>query len=798
MRRCVFILARLWLVGLALVATGSANEPLATSWQPFAPVRRPLVPPLEGESITATAIDAFLAQAQQARDLTFRPEAPKEILLRRVYLDLIGLAPTPDQRAAFLADAAPDAYPKVVDRLLADPRHAERWARHWMDIWRYSDWAGWNDGKQIRDSQPHIWRWRDWIIESLAADVGYDRMITDMLAADERAPEDTSALRATGFLARNYKMLSREQWLEDTVKHISLAFFGLTMGCAKCHDHMTDPIAQTDYYALRAVFEPHKVRLDHVPGQPDPSKDGLARVFDADLTAATYLFPRGDERNPDKSRPIAPGVPGFLGGSLAATPIALPFAAIAPQRREFVRHDLQTAAEQGLRAAKERALLVEVATLRALGAVFNVERLEDAGKKNTPEWEEAARLTLAAQRDENRERALWGVVVATIARANSALSDAGRAETIAKNRADAVKRLDDARKSFDLAKAACTEPLTTAFTPRPMPVHPIQSSGRRLAFARWLTRPEHPLTARVAVNHVWARHFGVGIVPTVADFGRGGQKPSHPELLDWLAAEFMDHGSSFKHLHRLICLSQAYRQDSRPGAGAPSLRDGGTGDSPVSLSGGPPLDSQAPMAPGTHRSAADATPNDTADAPLAFNPQPEIPNPKSADPDNTTLWHFPSRRLEAEAVRDNILFLTGGLDLTFGGPEIDQAHALTSPRRSLYLRCAAEKQPEFLQVFDGPSVVECYERKPTVMPQQALALLNSELTVNRARSAAAQSAGESDDAAVVRGAFIRFLTREPQPQEVSVCLEFLRSGGPRTREMFFLTLLNHHEFLTLR
>ena len=223
-----------------------------------------------------------------------------------------------------LADTSPQAYERVVDRLLNDPRHGERWGRHWMDVWRYSDWAGWADGKQIRDSQPHIWRWRDWIVESLAADLGYDCMVTDMLAADERAPTDADALRATGFLVRNYKMLSREQWLQDTVKHTSLAFMGVTVGCAQCHDHKTDPFPQMDYYALRAVFEPHQVRIDPVPGQADTTADGLVHTYDGDSAVPTYFLPRGDERNPDKSRSIAPGVPVSLGGTLNITPVELP------------------------------------------------------------------------------------------------------------------------------------------------------------------------------------------------------------------------------------------------------------------------------------------------------------------------------------------------------------------------------------------------------------------------------------------------------------------------------------------
>jgi Protein of unknown function (DUF1553)/Protein of unknown function (DUF1549) len=710
-----------------------AAEELNWPWRPFAPVERP--PLRGGEAEGGTEIDAFLAAAQRVRGTAFRKAASREGLVRRVYLDLTGLAPRPDERAAFLADESPDAYARLVDRLLADPRHAERWARHWMDVWRYSDWAGWSDGKQIRDSQPHIWRWRDWIVDSLLADTGYDRMITDMLAADERAPEDASALRATGFLARNYKMLSREQWLEDTVRHTGMAFMGLTVGCAKCHDHMTDPLKQVEYFSLRAVFEPHQVRLDHVPGQADTAKDGLARVFDADLSAQTFVFHRGDERAPIKDKPIMPGVPAFLGGEYAVSAVALPPAAVAPQRRESVRCDLEAAAKAVIDAASPEDKTLADAKYHALRAVFAVERLEDAGKKDTPGWQEAARAAVAAQREEARADAARKLVTATANHDAALKKDAASA-------AEPAKKLEEARKALTAAETACREPQSTACKPREMPSYPAQSSGRRLALARWLTRPEHPLTARVAVNHLWARHFGAGLVPTLSDFGKGGRPPSNPALLDWLAAEFTSHGWSFRHLHRLICLSAAYQQSSATGDDAESARQG--------------------------------------------------------DPDNTTFWHFPSRRLEAEAVRDNILYLTGGLALTRGGPELDPSLLFTSPRRSLYFRCAAEKQPEFLQVFDGPSVVECYERKPSVMPQQALALMNSELTQARARAAAAQCADEKDDAVLVRHAFIRFLTREPSADETGHCLEFLKPGTPRVRELFFLTLLNHHEFLTLR
>ncbi|MES2706325.1 MAG: DUF1549 and DUF1553 domain-containing protein [Verrucomicrobiota bacterium] len=702
------------------------------AWRPFSPVVKPPVPEMKPDSGGRTAMDAFLLQGLEAAGMGMRGEASPEVLVRRVYLDLTGLAPTPEERAAFLADPSPEAYEKLVDRLLADPRHAERWARHWMDIWRYSDWAGWNDGGQIRDSQPHIWRWRDWIVESLAADTGYNAMITDMLAADERAPEDPQALRATGFLARNYKLLSREQWLEDTVNHTTRAFMGLTVGCAKCHDHKKDPMPQTEYYALRAIFEPHQVRLDNIPGEADATKAGLARVYDADLAVPTFLFLRGDERKPDKEHPIAAAVPVFLGGKLELSPVNLPPSAVTPQKREFVREALEASAGKAVQEAKDEAPLT-LAKQRALHAVLAVERLEEAGKKDSPEYREAQKAAVTAQREEAVQTALRKVIAATSAKT-----------TLEEKKGDvaaADKTLTEARDALNAALTTAAAPVTGDCAPRAVTAYPAQSTGRRLAFARWLTRRDNPLTARVAVNYVWTRHFGGGLVPTVSDFGPGGRPPLNPALLDWLAADFMDHGWSLRHLHRTICLSAAYRQASMPG---------------------------------------------------------DDPAGHLKDPDNALLWHFPAHRLEAEAVRDNILYLTNGLDPVRGGPEIDQKLALTSGRRSLYLRCAAEKQAEFIQVFDGPSVVDCYERKPSVMPQQALAMLNSSLTRDRADAAAVSWKAVTDDGAFVKEAFIRFLTRGPTPEESALCLDFLKADAARGRENLILTLLNHHEFVTLR
>src|SRR5438093_2031377 len=326
-------------------------------WRPFEPVRRPAVP--KTADSMHNPIDAFVAAERSARKLTPRPEAAKEVLLRRVYLDLIGLSPAPGEQRAFAADSSRDAYEKVVDRLLDDPRYGERWGRHWMDIWRYSDWAGWSGGNQIRDSQPHIWRWRDWIVESLNQDKGYDRMIVEMLAADELAPEDTHALRATGYLVRNYKMLSREQWMEDTIKHPAQAFLGLTLGCARCHDHMFDPITQKEYYQVRAIFEPHNVRLDRIRGQLDTNVDGLARVFDTETNAPTYFLIRGDERRPDTNRIMLPAVPAALGGKLRIEPVNLPPAASFPDKRQFVINDTIARSAKAMAEAREELVKLQ-------------------------------------------------------------------------------------------------------------------------------------------------------------------------------------------------------------------------------------------------------------------------------------------------------------------------------------------------------------------------------------------------------------------------------------------------------
>ena len=729
-------------------------------WSPFERVKRPNVPDIAKSDAIRNPIDAFLAVDRDRRGLKPRPPADRVVLLRRVHLDLTGLPPTPDELHAFLADTSDSAFEKVVDRLLASPRYGERWGRHWMDIWRYSDWAGW--GQQVRDSQPHIWRWRDWIIESLNADKPYDRMVVEMLAADEVAPDDPATLRATGFLARNYKLLSREKWMQDTVDHTSQAFLGVTLGCAKCHDHMYDPFTQKEYYQVRAIFEPHNVRLDKVPGQVDTTKDGLPRVFDADPAVKTFLFVRGDDRTPAKE-PLTPGVPEALGVAFPAIePVSLPRAATSPDRRPFVVRDMIAAIEAEvvqaraalattkgdapIELAKANIAVLE-ARVAAETAIAKAVAIADDGKRDSEAWKQAAIGATIAQRS----------LAVAEARLNAIKITQARHAAPAPEKAEADKKAAEALKAVALAEeAAKTEP-TTAYAPPKATAYPTTSTGRRLAFARWITSPDNPLTARVAVNHLWARHFGRGIVPSVSDFGRNGQKPSHPLLLDWLASELIDQHWSMKAIHRLIVTSATYREASTPDEGNLAI-----------------------------------------------------------DPDNVDLWRFPPRRAEAEVVRDALFAVAGELDLAMGGPEIDHANGLTVPRRSVYFRHAAEKQMEFLKIFDAAGVTECYQRKDSILPQQALALANSELTLKLSKKVAAdlaKSAG-TEPKGFTRAAFERVLSRPATEAELAECVAYLNRASSEAdrssaawqatesaaglRDSLVHVLMNHHDFVTIR
>jgi len=680
------------------------------------------------------SMDALLAARLAAKGLKPQLEAAPELWLRRAYLDLIGLPPTPTQINSFLQDTSAPARLRVVDQLLATPQYGERWARHFMDIWRYCDWYGL--GAQLRYSQKHIWHWRDWIVESLNADKGYDQMIVQMLAADEAAPENRGNLRATGFLARSYFLFNRTTWLDETIEHTCRAFLGLTMQCVKCHDHKYDPIEQADYYRMRAIFEPLHVRLDPWQGEIDFEKNGLPRVFDLHLDQPTYRHVRGDEKNADKSRQMLPGVPRVLEfTSIAPKSIQLPPSSSRPVLLPFVLKDHLDAADQQLAQAQQArdSSAVKLASLRL--AMIQAVYAADLAKGDKA-------IVQAAALAEARYLAA------------KAEDDLAKAEA-APQAKDAEKKIKAAQEALEKAQKKVAAPGDT-YTSLPaslkaqegpqengnakVQTYPETSTGRRLALARWIADKRNPLTARVLVNHVWTRHFGTPLVADVGDFGRRSVAPLHQDVLDSLTTGFMDNGWSMKWLHRTLVLSDLYRRSSsNAGADAQTI---------------------------------------------------------AADPDNHFLWRMNPRRMESQLVRDSLLHLSGRLDLTLGGPSLDPAKVETSPRRSLYFIQNADVEHRFLAVFDNANVLECYRRNESVVPQQALALTNSQLSRDCA-VALASTLAKLDTPAFVDQSFLAILGRLPLEAERQVSLAGFHALN-KDRSLFLQVLLNHNDFVTLR
>lgn len=958
---------------------------------------RPTVPHVAAGDWNRNPIDAFIAAEHQRHGLVPQKSADRLTWLRRVFLDLVGLPPTAAEIEAYQKDTSADANERVIARLLESPHYGERWGRHWMDIWRYSDW--WGLGSEVRNSQKHIWHWRDWIIESLNADKGYDQMLREMLAADELYPNDLDKLRASGFLARQYFKFNRTSWLDETVEHTSKAMLGLTFNCAKCHDHKYDPISQRDYYQLRAIFEPYQIRTDALPGEIDFEKDGLPRAFDCNLGAETFIHVRGDDRNPDKSRMIEPVVPAFLSvGKWQVEPVTLPAEAIQPALRPFVEEAHLNQAAQRIAEAKaavdvarnnlaeaiERdriAMAIQDSPADALAAIPRLIVVDNFASPQPDIWEMrdgawtyadgrvkqsqvgatrtalrlrqlppadfearvryiptggdmwksvgitldvtdqnevlayassyaagpksqiaykqegrhvyppeavqsravelnqpheiivrvrenllnvsvdgqhslAYRLPIARQRgalelitfdaqaeflefelyelpttaileEPSSSKGKPAVVPLSVEQARLALvlaekilataeaqppsirarihadrirlqnadssdatkpigeavraerfatackadEDITRAEIELKNasadkKVEAEKKLVAAKAAYDAALKLVEMPGDT-YTPvagslktlesnleteesRHKPF-PKTSTGRRTALANWMTDRRHPLVARVAVNHIWARHFGKPLVPTVFDFGRKGAPPTHPELLDWLAVELQESGWSMKHIHRLIVTSNTYRLSS---------------------------------------STANANAEST-----------------KVDPDNKYYWHANPLRMEAQLIRDSLLQLSGDLDPTRGGPPISIGN--DSSRRSLYYVHSHNEHHKFLSMFDDASVLECYRRAQSIVPQQALALENSPLAMTAAQKISRQIAGANPslaDREFIERAFPMVLACNPTEEESAAVLEAMDqlrkaakdSSDASIRASIIHVLLNHNDFVTIR
>jgi hypothetical protein len=756
----------------------------------FQPRVRPEVPAIKNAAWVKNPIDAFLAEAYEQAGVTPQPEPPRNVLIRRVYLDLIGLPPQPEELAAIEADTAADWYEKLVDKLLADPRHGERWGRHWMDIWRYSDW--WGLGQELRYSQKHMWHYRDWIIESINNDLPYDEMVRQMLAADEIYPDDPAKLRATGFLARNWFLFNRTPWMDETVEHVGKGLLGLTMNCSKCHDHKYDPVSQEDFYKMRAFFEPISVRLDVVPGEADLEKNGIPRVYDGLLDTPTYLFVRGEDTKPDTTKPIQPGVPDVIAfKELAIEPITLPKPAFEPERRPWVLdahvatarravESAEAAAAKDSTPANQQALAVAKAELAAVEKRTEATRAawsaadSPSSSEADPLGKQASELAKAAVHAE-RELAVakaWGKVAeiaGKVARVAEEKKEAASVAPLEKELATARKAVEKTVEAVGEADEKFTPLVGAKWTPTrfktstaddPPVAFPATSTGRRRALADWIVDPRNPLTARVAVNHIWMRHIGKPLVSTVFDFGRKGNAPTHPALLDWLASELVEVPAggkpwSMKHLHRLIVTSAAYRMGSTTAGAEANLK---------------------------------------------------------ADPDNQFLWRREPTRLESQVVRDCILALAGTLDSTMGGPSIPVGEQSKSHRRSVYFWHSDIDRNPFLTMFDDATVKECYKRDQSIVPQQALALSNAAIVHDSAgkiaeRMLAMSGTGMSDEEFLDR-AFVMLLDRSPSADERAACAAAIGKwralGKPAgaTADLALVhmvwALLNHNDFVTLR
>ncbi|MGO9916036.1 MAG: DUF1549 and DUF1553 domain-containing protein [Isosphaeraceae bacterium] len=495
----------------------------------FQPPARSEPPVVKNRNWARNPIDRFIGAGIEANGLSPAPEAERTALLRRLSFDLVGLPPAPEEIDAFVNDSTAAAFDNAVDRLLASPQYGVRWAQHWLDLARYAD----TDGFEFDQARPNAWRYRDWVVDALNRDLPYDQFVRLQLAGDEIAPDDPSAFVATGFnrcypdmVDLNDQGLRRQNALNDITETTGLVFLGLTIGCARCHDHKSDPISQADFYRLEAFFSPARFRDDY-PLARAPER----RAYEREVTAWRSQVAQIQASILRIEKPIrgklAPGLPmGALDQAVAA----------------YNKPDAE-------RSPAEVTIVYEL--------------LKRDGRIKANDWPGLLEAGAAA------EHARLHATLVQLRRAAPPVPPTARGIDEAGDRAPPTYLL---KRGEFAAKGPVVEPAFPAVLAAASPVIvPLaESTGRRKALAEWLTCGRHALTPRVVVNRLWQGHFGRGLVDTPSDFGRMGGEPTHPELLDWLANELIDRGWSLKALHRLIVTSSTYRQSSKP-AGAPTL-----------------------------------------------------------------------------------------------------------------------------------------------------------------------------------------------------------------------------------
>jgi hypothetical protein len=654
-------------------------------WWSFRKPVKPSPPPARNASRVRTPIDAFIEQKLATKNWTIGPEAAKRTLVRRAYLDLIGLPPRPQDIQAFLADNRPDAYARLIDGLLDSPHYGERWGRHWLDVAGYSDSIG-NSTDEIRSL---AWRYRDYVVRSLNQDKPYNQFLIEQFAGDQLVnydpaakpkPEDIEKLTATGFLRVEpdygdqqniYQVDKYFDALQATTETSLKSVIGLQLACAKCHDHKFDPILQEDYYKLAAVFQPAL----------DPEKWIAATSFSYGTWPSRHMLN------------------------------------IEPDQRESWIKAVQ--AEYQTVRRERGSVAAAVAKLLKSGGGNDNDSADAPSAAELEKLDPALAKRAAALKEHEEayknldQQRIWGLWDVSKNPSPTRILNRGSYLTPGEPVEPGIPAvLDDPQRPFQL--------------PQPQPEW--HHTGRRLALAQWLTRPDHPLTARVIVNRVWLYHFGEGIVRTPDDFGSQGAAPTHPELLDWLATSFVEHGWSLKWLHKQMMLSAVYRQSSA--------------EDPVKL---------------------------------------------AADPSNKLLWRKAPVRLDAEDIRDAMLQIAGRLDPALYGEPVPVRKAADGQfvedqpagalhRRSIYVLTRKGTPHSFLLAFDQPTMDASNMglRFRSALPAQSLAFMNNPLVLESSKAFAERLQKEAGDAgARLQRAYELAYGRPPLPEELKIVRGFL-------------------------
>jgi cytochrome c553 len=778
-------------------AKGGAVSAKDREFWSFRPVKKVEPPPVKDAAWSRSPIDRFLFATMDARGLSPAPRADKRTLIRRVTFDLTGLPPTPEEVEAFVKDDSPETFAKVVDRLLASPHYGERWARHWLDLARYGEDQAHTFQARVF---PQGYRYRDWVVNALNADMPYDRFLTEQIAADlidgpsEGKRDRLAALGFFGLGASYYSgsptAVADER--DDKLDTLCRSMLGLTVACARCHDHKFDPIPTTDYYALAgivastvykeypdapaeevAAFDKAQAAINAktqeiseflaAEGRKVPER--AAREDTARYVVAAWTLMNRRKAEPDlktaafaKAEGVRPEWLDRWAGYLFDRKAAKGRPHLARWRKALEADDPKRdvskdrAAADSVRAIGEGLQAHLKATLTLREALYTFTNADLGDPADRPKLRESDRKAI-------EEIASEGGVFSTGRGKQTEAFLGDPAKAVLKDKRgelDRLKKLAPAKYAVIHAVAEGTSPANLRVHLRGNPANlgdevprrflsvvspedakPFRQGSGRLELAKAVASKDNPLTARVIVNRIWAQHFARGIVATPSNFGAMGERPSHPELLDWLAARLVEGGWSLKSLHREILLSAAYAQSSVAS-----------------------------------------------------------PRAHEVDGDNVYLSHANRRRLEIEPWRDAMLAVTGELDPRLGGPSADLS-STDNRRRTLYAQISRHKLDGLLRQFDFPDPNLTSDRRTvSTVPLQGLFVLNSDFMAKRADALANRLAKEAkEDEARIRRAFVLLYGRPAGDEEVAMGVEFLKAAGPSGWSQYAQALIGANEFL---